>query len=124
MAKKIGGKNHIAGKAVSGGHTSVIDGVSKILNKFSTRSWFVSVRPGEITTGKKVGGGSPFVSLKRHQNELQKNTLTLTFKRSGVIQKIYIETRSLDVNIENIISEMTEIIEDMWNGAKLINRIN
>lgn len=123
MPKKIGGKSHISGKLVSGGHTSVIDGVSKILNRFSTKDWFISVRPGEITTGKKVGGGSPFVSVKRHQNSVQKNTLTLTFKRSGVIQKIYIQTDDLDKNLRIILADMAETIDNLWNGAKLINRI-
>ena len=123
MAKKIGGKNHVAGKKVSGGHTSVIDGASKILNKFANCNWFVSVRPGEITTGKKVGGGNPFVSVKKHQNILQKNTLTLTLKRAGVIQKIYVEVKDLEQNLEAIISDMKEIIANEWKGAELINRI-
>ncbi len=123
MPKKITSKNHIAGKIVSGGHTTIINGVSKILNRFTTKQWFISVRPGEITTGRKVGGGAPFISVKRHQNPLQKNTLTLTFKRSGVIQKIYIEVKDLDNNMEIIIKDMSEITETVWKGAKLLNRI-
>lgn len=123
MAKKLGNKRHVAGKKVSGGHTSVIEGASKLLNRFATKEWFVSVRPGEITTGKKVGGGKPFVSVKRHQNAMQKNTLTLTFKRSGVIQKIHIEVKGLENNLDTILKDMTEVIEYHWNGAELINRI-
>lgn len=123
MSKKIGGKNHIAGKKVSGTHTSVIDGVTKVINRFAAKEWFISVRPGEITTGKKVGGGTPFVSVRKHRNEVQKNTLTLTFKRAGVVQKIYIQTKELDDNFETIINDMAKIIEDYWKGAKLINRI-
>jgi len=123
MAKKIGGKNHVAGSRVSGGHTTVINGVAKILNRFAGQGWFVSVRPGEITTGKKVGGGAPFVSVKRHQNILQKNTLTLTFKRSGVVQKIYIQVVDLEKNMQVIIGDMAGIIKDLWKGAKLIDRM-
>jgi hypothetical protein len=123
MAKRTGSKNHIAGKKVSGTHTSVIDGVTKILSKFSGRGWFVSVRAGEITTGKKVGGGVPFVSVKRHQNIQQKNTLTLTFKRSGVIQKIYVQVNDFEKNSVEVLADMKEIVAREWKGAELVDRI-
>ena len=119
MAKKSGNKKHIAGKNVSGSHTSVIDGVAKIINKFATKDWFISVRAGIITTGKKVGGGVPFVSVKRHSNILQKNTLTLTFKRAGVIQKIYIQVNDLEKNQEKILSEISSIISKQWGEIKV-----
>jgi hypothetical protein len=123
MAKKSGNKNHIAGKNVSGSHTSVIDGVAKVINKFATKDWFISVRAGIITTGKKVGGGVPFISAKRHSNILQKNTLTLTFKRSGVIQKIYVQVNDLEKNQEQILSDISSIISDLWGGAELKDRL-
>jgi hypothetical protein len=123
MSKKFRSKNHISGQQVSGGHTSVIDGVSKILNRAAGKEWFISVRPGEISTGKKVGGGTPFVSVKKHKNPVQKNTLTLSFKRSGVIQKIYIQVKELDKNIELIIRDLSQIVNEEWKGAELINRI-
>ena len=123
MAKKFGGKKHIAGKLVSGTHTSVIEGAPKILNRAAGKSWFVSVRPGEITAGKKVGGGTPFVSVKRHQNEVQKNTLTLTFKRAGVIQKIYVQVNDLEKNMAVILADLREIVEREWKGAELVDRL-
>jgi hypothetical protein len=123
MAKKSGNKNHIAGKNVSGSHTSVIDGVAKVINKFATKAWFISARAGIITTGNKVGGGKLFVSAKRHSNILQKNTLTLTFKRVGVIQKIYIQVDDLETNKEQILADMSVIISDLWGGAELKSKI-
>ncbi len=105
-------------KLIRGTHTSVIEGVPSILNKFVGYGWFVSARPGEITTGKKVGGGAPFVSVKRHSNTAQKNTLTLTFKRSGVIQKIYIEVNELEKNLSVIMADMKEIVAKVWKGAE------
>jgi len=122
MAKKFKG-NHISGKAVSGGHTTVIDGVSAVVAKFAALPWFVSVRAGIITTGKKVGGGAPFVAVRRHKNEIQANTLELTFKRSGVVQKIYVQVEKLDENMVVIIADMEKIVYKLWKGAEFINRI-
>jgi hypothetical protein len=122
MSNKSGSKNHLSGKILSGSHTTVIDGVSKVIEKFSKEDWFVSVRAGEIITGKKIGGGNHFVSIKKHKNELYKNTLELIFKRSGVIQKIYVQVENLDTNYNNIFDKMSKIISDIWKSAELIKR--
>ncbi len=109
-------------KLLKGTHTSFIDGAAVIVNRFAGMAWFVSVRAGQITTGKKVGGGAPFVSVKRHTDSQHKNTFLLTFKRAGVIQKIYVQVHELEKNAPAILADMREIVAKEWKGAELVVR--
>ena len=116
-------KGHIAGKKVTGGHATVIDEADKVIKKIAKQTWFVSVRPNEIKADKSVGGGQPFIAISPYRNNTHKNTITLTFKRSGMVQKIDICVSDWQNNQNTIINDITKIVSKEWNGAKTYNRL-
>lgn len=125
MAKKPLGpkKGHIAGSQVTGGHTTVFDGADTILKKLASKNWFFSVQPMQVHADRSVGGGQPFVAIQRHQNPIHANTLTLTFKKAGIVQKVNLRVINLEENGESIIQDITDVVYKTWN-AKTYNRID
>ena len=115
-------KGHIVGDKVTGGHTTVIEGADKAIKKLAKNPWFVSVRPNEISADKSVGGGQPFVAISPYRNSTHKNTITLTFKRAGMVQKIDLVVNNWERDKDTVINDITKIVTKEWNGARTYNR--
>jgi len=115
-------KGHIVGDKVTGGHTTVIEGADKVIKRMAKKSWFVSVRPNEISADRSVGGGQPFVAIAPYKNKTHKNTITLTFKRAGVVQRVDIGVSNWEADKTIIINDITQIVTKEWNGARTYNR--
>jgi len=112
-------KGHISGKQVTGRHTTVIDGVDKILKKIAKKPWFESARPREIIVDR---GGAQSITIKRHVNETHRNTLTLTFRKTGSVQKIDVFVQNLEDNIEVIVTDIKTIAAKAMRGAEIYDR--
>lgn len=112
-------KGHISGKHVAGTHTSVIDGADTMLKKMAAKHWFVSARPREIVVDR---GGSGSITIKRHINETYRNTLTLTFRKSGSVQKVDVVVMELDQNIAAIVKDIRTIAAKIMRGAEIYDR--
>jgi hypothetical protein len=112
-------KGHISGKHVSGTHTSVIDGADAILKKMHGKFWFVSARPREIVVDR---GGRASITVKRHINTMYANTLTVTFRKSGTVQKVDVVVLNLEKNMVVVIHDMQKIAEKIMRGAEFYDR--
>ena len=112
-------KGHITGKRVSGTHTSVIDGADEVLKKMHSKDWFVSARPREIIVDR---GGNTSITLKRHVNTTYKNTLTITFRKSGTVQKVDVVIAELETNLATAIADIRKIAAKIMRGAKVYDR--
>lgn len=112
-------KGHISGKRVSGTHTSVIDGADDVLKKMAMKPWFVSARPREIIVDR---GGAPSITIKRHVNEVYRNTLTLTFRKSGTVQKVDVVVENLEENSAAIVKDIHTIAARIMRGAEIYDR--
>jgi|SRR6185369_8366076 len=113
-------KGHISGKKVSGTHTSVIDGADAVIKKMGSKSWFVSARAREIVVDR---GGKASVTVKRHINVVYRNTLTITFRKSGTVQKIDVVVQDLDENLTEITEDIRNIAARQMCGAEFYNRV-
>ncbi len=119
---KLGNKKgHISGRKVAGTHTSVIDGADRLLKKISTKEWFISARPREIIIDR---GGTPSITIKRHSNTAYQNTLTLTFRKTGSVQKVDIVVANLTENIAGITEDIKTIAAKNMRGAEIYDRTN
>lgn len=125
MAKKpLGGsKGHISGAGVSGRHTTVIEGVDKILRRLSTKEWFDSVQPMQIIAEKSIGGGGRYVDIKRHPDTKFKNTLMLTFKKSGAVQKVAVRAENLETQLAQATADIESTVAREWRGATVNNHL-
>lgn len=114
-----GKKGHIAGKHVSGGHTTVIDGVDAVIKKMADKEWFVSARPREVVVDR---GGKISIAIKRHVNPAYRNTLTITFRKSATVQKIDVVARGIEDNLVNIVEDIRRIAAKYMRGAEIYDR--
>jgi len=112
-------KGHISGNQVTGRHTTVIDGADEILKKMARNPWFESARPGQIIVDR---GGTQSITIKRHIDATHRNTLTLTFRKPGSVQKIDVVVQGLEENIEVIVADIEAIAAKAMRGAEIYDR--
>ena len=112
-------KGHVQGSQVSGGHTTLIDGADNVIKKLGVLSWFESVRPGIISIAK---GGKLSVTIRRPADTTHENTVKLIFRTKGSVQDVFLQVRDLKTNRENIVTDISSVVDKELRGAVVYDR--
>jgi hypothetical protein len=108
-------KGHISGYKIKGTHTTVLEGVEDVVAKLIHEPLLLSVRAGAIDQA----GGTPSLTIKRHNDAHYANTLTLIFHRTGAAQKIYFEVDNLDANLPYIVGKIKAAAQKEFPGMPI-----
>lgn len=109
-----GSKNHVSGKHVSGGHTTLIDVADRIVKEMAKHNLFDSVRPAEIC---RAEGGRISVTIRALADE-HVDTLRVLFRQSGVIQEVFFHVKNFRERHDDVIGTIKKIVRDEYPGTE------